>query len=342
MKKLQNFVVAIATLFFAISCNKSKDDVTPVETQYQSGKNSVSFKSEGVTLIGDLYLPANFDATKKYPVLLFDGPQSGLKDQVAGLYAKKLSDAGYITLAYDHRFHGESGGTPRQLESPQEKVKDNKNAVTYLLSLPFVNADKLGGVGICAGGGLMSSTIAKDNRIKALVGIAASYNDSTQYKSWFGGEANLTNFIETAKKSREKYERTGEVDYILSVSNDPSKQAAMVALESTNEPFAYYGTQRGFSPHYINRMAFQSYEHILTFDVLGAANLISVPALIIHGDTDVYTTPAQAKAFFAKLSSTDKEYVEVSTTNHIDLYDQDRYVNIAVNKAIGWLDRRLK
>ncbi|MGL4632788.1 MAG: alpha/beta hydrolase [Leadbetterella sp.] len=339
MKTVQIFFAAFA-LFFATSCNEVSDNVAP--SNLKAGKNRVEFVSENVNLIGDLYLPTNFDANQKYPVLLFDGPQSGLKDQVAGVYARKLADAGYITLAYDHRFYGESGGNPRQLEAPQEKMIDNKNAVTYLLSLPFVDAEKVGGVGICAGGGIMSTTIADDKRVKALIGIAGSYNDASQYRNWFGGEANLNAFIQTAIASRQKYERTGEVDYILSVSNDPNQQAAMTGLEPTNEPFAYYGTERGYSPHYVNRMAVQSYERILTYDALGSANRITVPTLIIHGTTDLYTTPEQAKNFFGRLATTDKEYYEMTTTNHIDLYDRDAYVNRAVTKATQWINAKFK
>lgn len=331
-----------AAFLFLTSCDTKDASGTPEYAQLKPGRNPVTFLSEGAKLVGDLYLPTNFDVRKRYAVLLVDGPQSGLKDQVAGVYARKLAEAGYVALAYDHRFYGESEGMPRQRESPQQKVVDNKNAVTFLLSLPFTDPARLGGVGICAGGGIMSATVAQDKRLKTLIGIAAAYNDASQYPTWFGGEDNLRAFINTASASRRKFEQTGEVDYIASVSNDPNVQAAMPILEPTNEPYLYYGTPRGFSPHYVNRMAVMSYEDILQFDVLTLAPTINTPVLIIHGTTDVYTTPQQARTFYANLrGTTDKEYAEITTTNHIDLYDQEVYVDRATSKTVGWLAQRL-
>ncbi len=344
MKMLKNSVLLIGLLlFFAAftsACTNDDDAATPSKS-FRTGKNSVVFQSEGVRLTGNLYLPAGFDQNKKYPAVIFDGPQSGLKDQVAGLYAQKIADAGYITLAYDHRFYGESEGEPRQLEAPSEKVKDNKNALTYLRTLSFVDADNIAGIGICAGGGIMSKTVAEDKRFKTVIGIAAAYNDSTQYKNWFGGTENLRNFIANAAGLRQKYETTGQVEYIASVSNDPNVQAAMPTLESTNEPYAYYGTQRGHSPFYVNRMAVQSYEDILQFDVMGSASRVSVPALIIHGTTDVYCSPAAAEKFYQGIPA-EKELFWIKTTNHIDLYDQEAYVNQAASKAVSWLQSHLR
>lgn len=309
--------------------------------EFQPGKNRITFKSGGLALAGHLYLPSGFDKNKKYPAVIFDGPQTGLKDQVAGLYAQKIAEAGYITLAYDHRFYGESEGMPRQFEAPSKKVEDNNSAMDYITSLAFVDKDKVGGIGICAGGGLMAKTVAENNRYKIFIGIAAYYNDSTKYTNWFGGADGLKKMIANAATARKKFETTGEVDYMPAVWSDASeRKAAMSGMEATNEPFAYYGTKRGYSPYYINRMAVQSYEDMLQFDVMASAPLIIAPSLIIHGKTDLYCSPSGAEKFYGQLTGT-KDFFWIETTNHIDLYDQEQYVSQAVNKAVSWLNKYL-
>ncbi len=307
-------------------------------TKFVSGKNNITFISKGVKLIGTLYLPPNYDASKKYAAVIFDGPASGLKDQVVGLYAKKIAETGFVTLAYDHRFYGESEGLPRQLEAPSKKVEDNKSAMDYISKLAFVDKNNIAGIGICAGGGIMSTTVAEDKRFKTYIGIAGYYGDT----SAFTGNAYIAKKIQEATQARIKFEKTGEVDYIPAVWSDPNeKKAAMSGNEPTNEPFAYYGTKRGYSPNYINRMAVQSFEDMLRFDALSKATAIQVPSLIIHGTIDLYCSVPGAQKFYDKLT-TKKELYWITTTNHIDLYDQDIYVNNAVTKTVDWLQNYLK
>ncbi len=175
----------IATLLFGVLAFPSRSE-EKVKASFQPGRNSVTFKGAGLNLKGDLFLPPEFDKKKKYAAIVFDGPMTGLKEQVAGLYAKKLSDSGFVTLSFDHRFYGESEGMPRQMEAPNKKVEDNKDAITYLLSLPFVDKNKIGAIGICAGGGYMAKTAALDKRIRVFAGVAAAYHDSSMYGQWFG------------------------------------------------------------------------------------------------------------------------------------------------------------
>ena len=110
-------------------------------------------KFNNVKLAGELYKPENFDSTKKYPAIIVVHPAGGVKEQVAGLYAKRLAENGFVTRAYDAAFQGESGGEPRFLENPSARVEDVRSSVDYLTTLPFVDKDNIGVLGICAGGG---------------------------------------------------------------------------------------------------------------------------------------------------------------------------------------------
>ncbi|MCH5586408.1 alpha/beta fold hydrolase [Shimazuella sp. AN120528] len=230
----------------------------------------VSFISDGLRIAGQIFYPEHYSANKKYPALLFEGPMTGLKDQVVEIYAKKLANLGYLTLTFDHRYYGESEGEPRQLEAPAKKVEDLQNAVSYLLTREDVDADRLGAVGICAGGGFMSKTAALDQRIKSLVTVAGFYHDPKVVRAWLGEEG-YQHKIELSKQAQEKYEQTGEVVYIPSVSSDSNETE--VAMPG-DEPYAYYGTDRGVSPHYINRFAVMSFEEFLHLNSLDFAGQI--------------------------------------------------------------------
>jgi uncharacterized protein len=332
MKKLFKQVSLLALLFIISNAYAQKN-----ETKFVAGKNKIIFLSKGTKIVGDLYLPANYDANKKYPAVIFDGPASGLKDQVVGVYAKKIAENGFVTLAYDHRFYGESEGVPRQFEAPSKKVEDNKSAMDYVSSLAFVDNKNIAGIGICAGGGIMFKSVAEDKRFKTYIGIAGYYNDTSS----FIGNTYISTKIEEGRKARLLFEKTGEVTYLPAVWSDPNeKKAAMSGNEPINEPFAYYGTKRGYSPYYINRMAIQSFEDMLKFDVIAKAPSIKVPSLVIHGTNDLYCPVSGAQKFYDNLT-VKKELYWIETTNHIDLYDQDVYVNNAITKTVDWLKNHL-
>ena len=131
----------------------SKMNASNSNAPQQQGKalvKKVQFVSEGENIVGNLFFPDDFDAGKQYPAVIVSGSWTTVKEQMAGLYAEKLAKEGFITLAFDFRNFGESGGEPRFYENPQQKVADIKSAVSYLQSLPEVNADTIGALGICA------------------------------------------------------------------------------------------------------------------------------------------------------------------------------------------------
>ncbi len=291
-------------------------------------EEKVTFTSEGKKIAGLLFIPDNYKKGAKHPALVFDGPMTGLKDQVVAVYARKLAKKGYLCLTFDHRFYGESEGEPRQLESPLKKIQDIHNAVSYLLSRSDVDPERLGAVGVCAGGGHMVRALAIDYRVKAFAGIAACYHDPNSMKRWIG-EDGYKATIERSRKAEEKYQETGEVEYVPAVSADPRD---MNAAMPTEEPYAYYGTARGYSPNYVNLFAVMGYEGFMTFNAKDSAKDITVPTIIIHGTRDNFCTPEGARDFYNNLKVT-KDIFWIETTNHIDLYDQDKYVDQAVERG---------
>ena len=262
-------------------------------------EEKVNFMSEGCKIVALVFYPDNYQKGMRFPALVFDGPMTGLKDQVVSVYARKLAKKGYLCLTFDHRFYGESEGEPRQFESPIKKIEDIQNAVSYLLSRSDVDSEKVGAVGICAGGGHMARAITGLKSIKAFAGIDACYHDPKTMIRWLG-QAGYDAAIERSRKAEEKYRKTGEVEYIPAVSSDPGN---MNVAMPTEEPFEYYGTLRGYSPHYVNRFAVMGYEGFITFNAIDSAKDIRVPTAVIHGTHDMFCTPQNAKQFYNSLRS---------------------------------------
>ena len=124
--------------------------------------NKVSFPNTNglnITMSGLINFPENFDSTKTYPAIVVSHPGGGVKEQTAGTYAKKLAEKGYIALAYDASYQGESGGEPRQLENPHVRTEDVSAAIDYLTTLDYVDNERIGAMGICAGAGYTANAV---------------------------------------------------------------------------------------------------------------------------------------------------------------------------------------
>ncbi|MEM8891072.1 MAG: CocE/NonD family hydrolase, partial [Bacteroidota bacterium] len=138
----------------------------------------IQFKSEGLSLAGNLFYPENWESDKKYPAIVVSGSWTTVKEQMAGLYAKKLAEKGFITLAFDFRNFGESEGEPRFYESPSLKKEDVKAAVAYLESLPEVEENQIGAFGVCAGAMYTLMAASEEAKIKAVVTAASWLHDA--------------------------------------------------------------------------------------------------------------------------------------------------------------------
>ncbi|HVL81646.1 MAG TPA: alpha/beta hydrolase [Actinomycetota bacterium] len=291
-----------------------------------------TFRSDGLTLVGDLHIPDRTPA----PGLVFTGPFTGVKDQVTGSYARRLAEAGYVTLAFDHRNFGESEGEPRQHEDSAGKVADLRDATSHLASFDEVDASRLGCVGICLGGAYALRFAAFDPRIGAVAFVAAAFNDPRVIREGMGPE-NYRGMLRRFAEVSQRQHATGEVEYMAAVAADGG-EAAM----GGQEPFDYYGTDRSASPHWENRVSVLSIRELITLDAMSAADFLSpTPALIVHGRNDDYCSPAGAQALYDRLGEP-KELVWLDTSNHIDLYDQEGFVGPASERVAAWFDAHLR
>jgi fermentation-respiration switch protein FrsA (DUF1100 family) len=301
----------------------------------QEHRKKVGFLSEGHKIVGNLFRPDNFKEGDVLPAIVMDGPMTGVKEQVAGLWAERVAKAGFITLAFDHRNFGESEGIPRQHEDPSKKIEDLKNAISFLASLPEVDASKVGAWGISMGGGYVLQLAAWDRRIKAISIVASGLDLGDTFLEMMGKEA-LVKRLEELNAARQKHYDTGEVQYIPAVATG-GKPAAMTG----DEPFEYYGTSRSWSPGWVNRYTTESIENLMSFNAVPYAHHVApTPLLIIHGKNDKYCLPKFAQEVYDKAGEP-KEIMWLDAPNHIDLYDVEKYVEPAVNKTAEWFNKYL-
>lgn len=303
-------------------------------------KQSISFKSEGLTIKGNLFLPVNYKEGESYPAIVVSGSWTTVKEQMAGLYAQKFAEQGFVTLAFDFRNYGESEGEPRFWENPTMKVQDIKNAVTFLQSRPEVKADQIGAFAVCAGSMYTLMAAADDHRIKSVVTAASWLHDAEAVKLFYGGEEGVNAKIAAARQAKEKFAREGVVDYIETISTT-NPDAAMYG------PYDYYlNPERGGIKEWSNdKFAVMTWEDWLTLDPMPYAEKLKAATLMIHSDGCVL--PQYTKNFFDKIGGEKKqlEWLETemdSPMQQFNFYDQDYEVNVAIEKGTAWFAETLK
>ena len=289
-------------------------------SSYQPGVNKVTFQSEGETMVGSLYLPADYQPGDKLPTVLVTGSWTTVKEQMADLYAKRLVDQGFATFTFDFRFYGESGGEPRQYESPAAKIQDIKNAVTYLQSLPMIDAKRIGGLGVCASAGYMAHAIASGVPIKSFVTVAAWLHDPETVGLAYGGEAGVRRRVEAGLSARKEYEQTGQVAYVPAYAQD-NPDAAM-----TGEADYYNNPERGVIPQWKNQFAVMSWSEWLQFDALAPAPKIEIPTLFVHTDNSAF--PDNVRRFYNAMPG--QKELFWTEGFHSDFYDREPFVTRAV------------
>lgn len=277
----------------------------------------------GITLAADLYMPKNRNG--KMAALAVAGPFGAVKEQASGLYAQKLAEMGFLTIAFDPSFIGESGGRARNVASPDINTEDFSAAVDYLSNRSDVNPDKIGIVGICGFGGIAINAAAMDTRIKAAV-TSTMYDMSRVIAN---GYFDYEKDGDTLKKERMDRRRALNQQRTEDYKNGSYKRDGGVvdplpadAPQFVKDYYDYYKTKRGYHPRSLNSNDGWNVTSALSFTnmpLLAYADEIESPVLIIHGEK------AHSRYFsedaFKKLKGNNKELLIVPGANHTDLYD---------------------
>lgn len=322
MKFITTLLITLLLIIGANNMAKAKnndwDNVFPKSDKVNVEK--VHFKNRfGITLTGDLYTPKNIKKGEKYSAIAISGPFGAVKEQASGLYAQTLAERGFITLAFDPSYTGESSGQPRNIASPDINTEDFSAAVDFLSNQQNVNPDKIGVLGICGFGGFALNAASIDTRIKATVTStmydmtrvsAKGYNDVMDENARY-------NLKQTLNKQRTEDFKNGTY---AKASGLPEKLTGEEP-QFIKDYFNYYKTKQGFHARSINSNGnwnMTSSLSLINLPILAYSDEIKSAVLIIHGEN------AHSRYFsedaFKNLKGDNKELLIIKNANHTDLY----------------------
>lgn len=310
------------------------------EPQFMKEKVFYLKQCDNIKIAAEIYVPKDFDKEKEYPAIVVVPPSGGVKEQTAGLYAQKLASKGFVTLAYDAAYQGESGGEPRYVEDPSSRVEDVRSAVDYLTTLPFVDKDNIGVLGICAGGGYAFNAAETEMRIKAVAAVSA-FDLGRARRQGLGDS--LTEDQQKQKLKNIAEQRTREVNgkaykYVEYVP-DSKKDIPANASDMYKEGYEYYKTSRGAHPRAVNKYLYTSLDKQMAFTAFDKPESISPRAVlfIVGGNAE---TAYFSKEAFDKAKAP-KEYYVIPNASHFALYDRTEYVAPAIEKLYEFYSKHL-
>ena len=273
----------------------------------------------GITLVADLYTPVN--ATGKLPAIAVCGPFGAVKEQASGLYAQTMAERGFLTMAFDPSFTGESGGEPRYMASPDINTEDFQAAVDFLSVQENVDHEKIGIIGICGWGGMALNAAAIDTRIKATV-TATMYDMSRVTANGYFDAMDANARYELRTKLNEQRTKDAQSGTIASAGGLPDKLSGEEP-QFVKDYYDYYKTKRGYHPRSLNGGSGWNTTSALSFmtiPLLQYSGEIRNAVLLIHGEK------AHSRYFsedaFKKLSGDNKELMIIPNASHVDLYDR--------------------
>lgn len=321
---LKKILLGLTVLIFIFGGNSMADAKDNWDKTFPKSDKvnieKVSFKNRyGITLVGDLYTPKIYP-DKKMAAIALSGPFGAVKEQVSGRYAQTLAERGFVTLAFDPSYTGESKGEPRNVASPDINTEDFSAAVDYLSNLDSVNPDKIGIIGICGFGGFGLNAAAMDTRIKATATItmydmtrvsAKGYNDSMDENARY-------ELKEQLNKQRTEDFKNGTYAQSSGLPNEITDDMPQFVKDYVG----YYKTKRGFHKRSIGSCGawnMTSTLSLINMPILAYSNEIRSAVLMVHGEN------AHSRYFsedaFKKLKGENKELFIVKGANHVDLYD---------------------
>ena len=336
MKTLNKVFTALLASAFIAGCSQSQDNQTDkfMEEKLnlaqewdkifpQSDKvnhSKITFHNRyGVTLAADLYVPKNADG--KLPAIAMSGPYGAVKEQVSGLYAQTLAERGFITIAFDPSFTGESGGEPRSVSSPDINTEDFCAAVDYLSNRPDVDPERIGILGVCGFGGFAVNAAAIDTRIKATVAVTMYDMTRVSAKGYFDANDNADARYEMKRQlNAQRTEDYRNGTYAHAGGNPETAPAD--APQFLKDYVDFYKTKRGYHPRSLgsnegfNTTAVLS---MINMPILAYASEIRSAVMLVHGEK------AHSRYFsedvYKKLTGDNKELLIVPDAVHTDLYD---------------------
>ena len=300
---------------------------------------TVTYKLNGIDIAANVYTPANYDASGKYPAVVVAHPNGGVKEQVAGLYAQRLAEQGYITVTADAAYQGASGGEPRNVDKPANRIEDIHGMANFISQYAGVDTTRLGLLGICGGGGYSLAAAQTDKRFKSIATVSMFNSGRVRRNGYVDSQlATIQERLKQASDARAQEAAGGKISYVGDAKLT-DEQIAKLPFDLYREGFDYYGKTHAH-PNSTFRYTMSSLLDLMRFDATNQIELIDKPLLMIAGskaDSLYMSEEAFAKATGAK----DKELFKIDGATHIETYWKQPYVNQAVEKLTQFYSKSL-
>jgi len=300
---------------------------------------TVTYKLNGLDISANVYTPANYDVGKKYPTVVVAHPNGGVKEQVAGLYAQRLAEQGYITITADAAYQGASGGQPRNVDKPANRIEDIHGMADFISEYAGVDTARLGLLGICGGGGYSLAAAQTDKRFKSIATISM-FNSGRVRRNGYVDSAlsTIQTRLQQASAARTQEAAGGAVLY-SGDANLTDEQIAKLPFDLYRQGYEYYWKTHAH-PNSTFKYTTSSLLDLMRWDATSQLELINQPLLMIAGskaDSLYMTEDAFAKATGAR----DKELFKIEGATHIETYWVDKYVNATMGKLTPFYARTL-
>ncbi|WP_258365089.1 alpha/beta hydrolase [Klebsiella oxytoca] len=299
----------------------------------------VKYDLHGIQIAANVYTPANYDPAKKYPAVVVAHPNGGVKEQVAGLYAQRLAEHGYITITADAAYQGASGGMPRSVDKPANRIEDIHGMADYLSQYPGVDTARIGLLGICGGGGYSLKAAQTDKRFKALATLSMFDSGLVRRNGYQDSQiSTIQERLKLATDARIKEVTTGEVSY-SGDANLTDEQIGKLPFDLYRQGYEYYWKTHAH-PNSTFRYTTSSLLDLMRFDAQSNMDLINQPLLMMAGTKadSLYMTES---AFKKATGTPNKELFLIDGATHIETYWVPRYVDQAMSKLDNFFESNI-